>query len=398
MENENREEHAAHDKQVITPWEVHGERNDGGQGEVNYKKVIEQFGCSPITSELLSRLKESVQPPHRFFRRNIVFAHRDFDVILEKIKKRLPIFLYTGRGPSSKSMHLGHAIPFILCKHLQDVFDVPLIIQITDDEKYIWKDITLEESVAFGRENSKDIIAFGFDPKKTFIFSNVEYAHHFVGTTLKIEKIVSLSEYTKIFGFGGHAKIGQIVFPSKQLAPCYPAAFPLFLKGEASCLIPCAIDQDPYFRLARDISNQMNSAKPATLYSTFLPSLQGSGTKMSASNPKSSIYLDDKPKDIERKINRYAFSGGKDTIEEHREKGGDPEIDVAYQYLRFFLEDDAKLEQYAQEYRSGVLLSGQLKRLCIEAVQSFVEEFQKRRAQVSDDVLREFFNPNKAAR
>lgn len=34
-----------------------------------------------------------------------------------------------------------------------------------------------------------------------------------------------------------------------------------------------------------------------------------------------------------QKINKYAFSGGKETTEEHREKGGDPDIDVSYQYL-----------------------------------------------------------------
>ncbi len=42
-------------------------------------------------------------------------------------------------------------------------------------------------------------------------------------------------------------------------------------------------------------------------------------------------------------INKYAFSGGRDTIEEHRNLGGNTEIDVSYQYLTFFLEDDEKL-------------------------------------------------------
>ena len=45
------------------------------------------------------------------------------------------------------------------------------------------------------------------------------------------------------------------------------------------------------------------------------------------------------------KINKYAFSGGKDSIEEHRKLGGDTQVDIAYQYLTFFLEDDEKLQQ-----------------------------------------------------
>lgn len=59
---------------------------------------------------------------------------------------------------------------------------------------------------------------------------------------------------------------------------------------------------------------------------------------MSASVESSSIFLKDSPKQILKKINRYAFSGGQETLEEHRAKGGDPEVDVSYQYLRFFLE------------------------------------------------------------
>src|SRR5215469_8535379 len=36
------------------------------------------------------------------------------------------------------------------------------------------------------------------------------------------------------------------------------------------------------------------------------------------------------------KINKYAFSGGQEIIEEHRTKGGNPNVDISYQYLRFF--------------------------------------------------------------
>ena len=44
-------------------------------------------------------------------------------------------------------------------------------------------------------------------------------------------------------------------------------------------------------------------------------------------------------------VNKYAFSGGRDTVEDHRKYGGDITVDIAYQYLTFFLEDDEKLAQ-----------------------------------------------------
>lgn len=58
---------------------------------------------------------------------------------------------------------------------LQETFNVPLVIQLTDDEKTLWKDLTIEQSMKLGRENAKDIVAMGFDVNKTFIFSNLDY-------------------------------------------------------------------------------------------------------------------------------------------------------------------------------------------------------------------------------
>lgn len=72
-------------------------------------------------------------------------------------------------------MHLGHLIPFIFTKWIQEAFDVPLVIQLTDDEKYYWKTLALDEARHLAVENIKDIIACGFDPQKTFIFSDLQF-------------------------------------------------------------------------------------------------------------------------------------------------------------------------------------------------------------------------------
>ena len=61
------------------------------------------------------------------------------------------------------------------CRYLQEAFDVPLVIQITDDEKFLYKDLSVEEAHRLAYENIKDIIACGFDVNKTFIFSDIDY-------------------------------------------------------------------------------------------------------------------------------------------------------------------------------------------------------------------------------
>jgi tryptophanyl-tRNA synthetase len=98
---------------------------------------------------------------------------------------------------------------------------------------------------------------------------------------------------------------------------------------------------------------------------------------MSASNVNSAIYMSDTPNLIKNKINRHGFSGGRETEEEHRQFGGNPDVDVAYQYLGFFMDDDEEYNKLAEEYRAGTLLTGQLKAKCINALQEFVKGFQE---------------------
>lgn len=70
---------------------------------------------------------------------------------------------------------------------MQDAFDVPLVIQVTDDEKYLYRpEIELDKSIKMGMSNIKDIIAFGFDPEKTFIFSDVDYIKQLYPNVLKV--------------------------------------------------------------------------------------------------------------------------------------------------------------------------------------------------------------------
>jgi tryptophanyl-tRNA synthetase len=101
---------------------------------------------------------------------------------------------------------------------------------------------------------------------------------------------------------------------------------------------------------------------------------------MSSSDPLSYISLTDSPEEAASKIRKYAFSGGQATLEEHRKKGGNPDVDVSFQMLKYGLEpDDRKLQQIYDAYRSGKLLSGEMKQLAIDKLTKFLEEHQKKR-------------------
>lgn len=54
--------------------------------------------------------------------------------------------------------------------------------------------------------------------------------------------------------------------------------------------------------MTRDVAPRIGHPKPALLHSTFFPALQGAQTKMSASDPNSSIFLTDTAKQIKSKV------------------------------------------------------------------------------------------------
>ena len=176
---------------------------------------------------------------------------------------------------------------------------------MTDDEKYLWKDLELEECNRLARQNAKDIIACGFDVNKTFIFSDQDYmGSEFYRNVLKVQKHVTFNQVKGIFGFDDSSSIGKIAFPAVQASPSFSNSFPEIFgkKKDVPCLIPCAIDQDPYFRMTRDVAPRIGYQKPALIHSIFFPALQGASTKMSASQDNTSIFLTDTPNQIKKKV------------------------------------------------------------------------------------------------
>lgn len=102
--------------------------------------------------------------------------------------------------------------------------------------------------------------------------------------------------------------------------------------------------------MTRDCAARLHFAKPSLVHSRFLDALQGPGSKMSASIESSAIFMKDTPNQIKNKVNRYAFSGGQTSEKEQRELGGNPEVDVSYQYLQFLMDnDEVSLAEVAPE-------------------------------------------------
>jgi len=390
------EEEYSAEKMQVTPFAV---------GTVsNYDKLVQEFGCTPMSNETLARFERltgvAVPPGYRDF----IVSHRDFELVLDDFEHKRPFYLYTGRGPSSDSMHLGHLVPFMFCKFLQDALHAKLVIQITDDEKFIFKeDLTQPLIEEMARKNITDIIACGFDVDRTFIFTNTSFIGHLYPMVLRLQKLIGLRQILSTFGFpldGADTSVGKVAFPPVQCAPAFAETFATTLfQGEPKpqrirCLIPCAIDQDPYFRLCRDVAGKLKHFKPAVIHTKFLPGLMGVDTKMSSSIAKECIFLNDSEKQMRRKIGS-AFSGGQEYLEDHRRLGGDPGRDVAYRLLCFFLNDSLKLSELAQGFRKGEITCGEMKKLAADVVTRVVKDFKARRDKIDEPTYGKFLDYKK---
>ena len=133
----------------------------------------------------------------------------------------------------------------------------------------------------------------------------------------------------------------------------------------------------------------MGLMQPSSTYHQFAVGMTGG--KMSSSQPETTMFLNDSMKDIQKKI-KSSFSGGQATVEEHRAKGGNPDVDVAYQYLRYFFEeDDKKLENIREDYVSGKLLTGEIKSICIEKASEWMKNHNELKDQ-NQHLIKEFLN------
>ncbi|MBA4460198.1 MAG: tryptophan--tRNA ligase [Nitrosopumilaceae archaeon] len=356
---------------VVTPWHV--------EGDIDYDKLIKQFGTEKISPTILERIRKTAGEDHFMLRRGVFFSHREMDRILEDHDKGKKFFLYTGRGPSGHT-HIGHLVPWVFAKWLQEKFDVNMYFQLTDDEKFFAKpDLTLEDTKKFAYENALDFIALGFNPKNTKIIINTRNIQTLYPIAAQVAKKVNFSNTKGVFGFTNETNIGMIFYTSLQSAPCFIEDKPV--------LIPLGVDQDPHFRITRDIAPKIGKPKPALIHNIMIPALEGPGGKMSASSENGTVYTTDAPNVVKKKINKYAFSGGQPDIEQHRKIGGNPDIDVSYQYLRIFFEpDDNKLKSIYDDYKSGKMLTGELKAILIEKINAFLKVHQEKREKAKNQI------------
>ncbi len=365
----------------VTPWEV--------KGKIDYDKLIKKFGLKP-----LKNLPEVFQK-NLLFRRNLIYAHMDFNLVVGALENKQPFAMMTGLMPSGK-FHFGHKMVADQIIFYQSL-GAKIYLAVADIEAYNSRNPDMKELRKTAiEEYLTNYVALGLDLKKCdFYFQSKRSldgrkANAYYSLANMLARHATFNEFKAVYGEITPGKMSSSLL---QAADMLHPQLPEFSEKTIPTIVPVGIDQSPHIRIARDMAKRIKTQKFIPLSSTyhkFLPGLKGG--KMSSSDETSYIALSDSPQEAAKKVKKYAFSGGQATLEEHRKKGGNPDVDVAFQMLKYGLEeDDEKLDKIYKDYKSGKLLSGELKQIVVEKLTKFLEKHQKNRKK-AEKLVDKFLN------
>ena len=332
----------------------------------DYEHIFKEFGLNEFLDYELA--------DHYFFKRRLIIAERDFEKVRKAIKAKSKFLQLTGIA-SSGDMHFGHKVDvdfFLLFRKL----GAKSRFAICDIDGYVSRPDTkvpnMEASKEVAVRNIADVIALGIPAEDIYVQSQKEPAYY--QFTYEISKKITSNMFEAIYG---HVDLGKMSAVLLQLADILHVQQD-YMFGKAPTITGIGLDQDPHARLVRDVAKRVNydMEMPSFFYFQHQSGLT-EGTKMSSSEPDTAIFLKDTPAEVKKKLGS-AFTGGRDTVDEQREKGGRPEICKVYEMFKFHQPDDAFLEKTFSECKSGKLLCGECKKNCIGFVNDFLKDHQEK--------------------
>ena len=344
----------------IDPWEVKEVKD--------YNKLMKELGIDDF-SHFAKKLKNAPLE----IRRNLVLGHKDFSKIHDCITKKKEFAILTGLMPSGV-FHFGHMSLINQVIYYQKL-GAKIYLLAADLEAQLTRNIEQKEARRIALEEYLlNYFALGLKKKNLIFYFQTQGPKKLQGY-MNLSKLASakttFNEVRTIYGD---------ITPQKLISALTQTADILYpqLEGIKTTLTPIGFDQLPHASFTRDIASRMKFSLPAFTFHKLIPGLQGPNTKMSSSKPESYIDFSDDEKTVAYKIKKYEFSGGQPTIKEHQEKGGTPDIDVSFIWLKYLFENnDKKINEIEQDYKSGKLSTGELKEILIEKINLFLKNHRK---------------------
>jgi tryptophanyl-tRNA synthetase len=353
----------------IDPWEIKEIKN--------YDRLMKEFGINNFL-EYSKKLKGAPLE----IKRGLVLGHKDFNKIHEAITKKKQFAILTGLMPSG-IFHFGHMSVINQVIYYQKL-GAEIYLLSADLEAQLTRNIPEKETRKTALEEYlANYIALGLKKKNlTFYFQTQgpKKSQEYNNLSKLASAKTTFNEVKSIYGD---------ITPQKLISALTQVADILYpqLENIKTTLTPVGFDQHNHCSITRDIASRMKFSLPSFTFHKLIPGLQGPTTKMSSSKKESYIDFSDDESTVKNKVNKYAFSGGGITLKEHKEKGGNPEVDISFIWLKYLFEpSDKKLEKIEQDYKSGKLLTGELKQILIEKINSFLKKHNHKKEKAKKQV------------
>ena len=349
---------------LIDPW---------ASSSVDYEKLVNKFGIKKFSDIL-----DNIDNPIQLMKRGVIFGHRDFNKIIPFLNKKKNFTVVTGMMPSGK-MHIGHKMVVDQLKWYLNKGG-KLSLPIADMESYGARGISFDEAKEIAiHEYLSNYIALGLDltDDNVLVYLQSEFSP-VKDLTFQLSKKTNFNELKSIYGFTQSTNISHLYVPLVQVADILLPQIEEF-GGPKHVVVPVGVDQDPHIKLTRDLSDRFKSKfgfiSPSSTYHRFLTGLTGG--KMSSSEPKTAIFLNDPPTIAEKKV-KSSKTGGRESLKEQKELGGCPDQCVVYEMLVYHLiESDDELNKIYNECKSGTLLCGECKAMTGELMRKFFEKLHQ---------------------
>jgi tryptophanyl-tRNA synthetase len=357
--------------ELIDPW---------ASFSLDYDKLVNHFGIGKI-SDILKDIKN----PQKLMKRGVVFGHREFDEINKLINQNKEFAVVTGMMPSGQ-MHIGHKMVVDQIKWYQEK-GAMLSLPIADLESYAARAMSFEMAKEIAvDEYLTNWIALGLDLERDNVNVYLQSQNpELQKLAFRAANKTNFSQLKSIYGFTPSTNIAHIQSPLMQVADILLPQTEEF-GGPKKVVVPVGIDQDPHIRLTRDIAHKLNEElgflTPASTYHRFLTGL--SGDKMSSSKPATAIYLNEDSKTAAKKV-KSAKTGGRESLKEQQELGGEVDKCVVYEMLLYHLMDDEKeLENIRSSCLNGTLRCGDCKVLASELMEKFFDELKDKQIEARE--------------
>jgi tryptophanyl-tRNA synthetase len=356
---------------MIDPW---------GSSIIDYDKLTGQFGIKDFKDVV-----DDIPDASKLMTRGIIFGHRDYEKITDALNNSKEFATMTGMMPSGR-MHIGHKMVVDQLKWYQKKKS-DIYLSIADMEAYAARGIDKQQSWNLAiNEYIVNYIALGLDVTKDNFHLYLQSENDSVkDLAYTIGRKVTFSQMRSIYGFDNSTNIAHIYTPLLQVADIL---HPQLEEngGPKPVIVPVGPDQDPHIRLTRDLAAKFNEEygfiEPSATFHRFMTGL--TGEKMSSSKPKSAIYLTDSIKDAVKKV-KSAKTGGRDSLKEQKELGGQPDKCSIYELLVYHLvDDDEKLSKLRDDCLTGKVVCGNCKQCASELLEEMFNDLNDKRSEAEE--------------